>query len=82
MILFILGILLFFWLLPFRGRHRGYFSNIHTENLALFYAGCPSLRNLLLIVGNLARPFNMLGCTLEGNQLRHYTLSQLFKWLS
>ena len=47
------------------------FSNIRTEHLAVFYAGCPSWRNLLLIVGNLARPFNVLGRTLEGNQLRH-----------
>ena len=37
-----------------------------SEDLAVFYAG----RNLL-IVGNLARPFNVLGCTLEGNQLKH-----------
>ena len=50
-----------------KGCHSGY---ICTEDLALFYAGCPSWRNLL-IVGNLARPFNVLGCTLEGNQLRH-----------
>ena len=63
----------FFRLLPFRGRHSGCVSNIRTEDLAVFYAyaRCPSWRNLLLIVGNLARPFNVLGCTLEGNQLRH-----------
>ena len=30
----------------------------------------PSWRNLL-IVGKLSQAFNMLGCTLEGNQLRH-----------
>ena len=60
----------FFWLLPFRVRHSGCFSNICTEDLAVFYTRCPSWRNLL-IVGKLARPFNMLGCTLERNQLRH-----------
>ena len=40
------------------------------QSLAVFYAGCPSCCNLL-VVGNIARPFNVLGCTLEGNQLRH-----------
>ena len=32
----------FFQLLPFRGRHSGCLSNICTEDLAVFYTGCPS----------------------------------------
>ena len=40
----------FFRLLPFiRGRHSGWFSNIRTEHLAVFYAGCTSWRNLLIV---------------------------------
>ena len=56
---------------PIQGSPQRMFSNIRTEDLAVFYAGCPSSRNLL-IVGKLSQAFlNVLGCTLEGNQLRH-----------
>ena len=51
----------FFRLLPFRV-HRKFGSVLRRM---------PFLTQLTTAVGNLARPFNVLGCTLEGNQLRH-----------
>ena len=48
-------------LIPIRGRHSG--DNRTEDYLAVFYARCPSCRNLL-VVGNQARPFTVLGCTL------------------
>ena len=62
----------FFRLLSFRGRHSGCFQTSAQKIWQCFTPGAlPSGCNLLLIVGNLARPFNVLGCTLEGNELRH-----------
>ena len=58
-----------FGFFPIRGRHSGDNRTEHIKKI--YYARCPSCRNLL-VVGNQARPFTVLGCTLLRKPVNGY----------
>ena len=64
---------------PIQGSPQRMFSNIRHRRFGSVLRRMPFLTQPTTDSRKLSRPFNVLGCTLEGNQLRHCAAKPIYR---